>query len=419
MRRFAMLALTACGAPAAPPVVSATAPAGSAASCALSAPRRTRVHLAFQQWLGRIGDRSWLIAERDNQHVLVALGDDGALAITPLPGTVEDKLAIAIDGTHLWFDRDAPGIGHNEVLFDIDLATSHPVIGPGEPLATKTLDGTSSFGISAQRMAAYSFAGSPPGPGFQMFDREHHVPLGTTAYTIYGLDEPPIRCVRDHCVAVTRPDSQGRSFSAQALAPDGTITIAPISSEHIESYVLVPDGDRTRVVWDGFDRVGLFARTLDASGQPTGSEVALLGSRARDVQLVPGPRPALAFRDDAGWVIATLAPHATSLAPAQRIGMPKATFLTIAQTTDGALAMAFTTDVSIDTVVPASKASAVFVPIGGGATAPIDVLFGEHRIGWAPFPLVAPGYAAALVLAQGDGEPDGELVILRAPCVTP
>jgi len=64
-----------------------------------------------------------------------------------------------------------------------------------------------------------------------------------------------------------------------------------------------------------------------------------------------------------------------------------------------------------------ATASAVFVPTDGPPAPPIDLVLGEGDGGWTPFPLVAPGYAAAL-LVEPDGIPDGDgrLVILRVPC---
>jgi hypothetical protein len=117
-----------------------------------------------------------------------------------------------------------------------------------------------------------------------------------------------------------------------------------------------------------------------------------------------------------GWHVAALSTDRRSLEPPQLIGVPKASFLTIAATGDGMLATAFTTDVPVDTVVPPTVASAVYLPASGAAEPPIDVMFGARRVGFAPFPLVAPGYAAVLVIKQGTYDPDGELVVLRTPC---
>ena len=385
-------------------------------TCALATPRRTPVKdLRFEQWLGRVGDRSWVLGERDHHHVLVTLGNDGALAITPLPGESGDKFTAIVDGTHLWFDREVRDPDHEE-LFDIELSEARPTIPKPQTLVGKTLGGTNAFGMNGKLLLAYSFARFAGGPGFQLLDRQKHAPIATLQYPMFGIDDPPIRCVTA-CFAVTRPDQPGRSLAAQVFPPDGTQTTAPLTEdEQVVDVKLVPLGERTLVVWDGFARNGLFARMVDANGHAAGDEFTLHPGHALNVEIAPGPRTALAYRDARGWALAKLAQDSHGLEAEQRIGFPQASFVTVAQTTDGTLVMAFTSGISVDTLVPPTTASAVFLPATGTAAAPIDMMFGERRFSWVPFPLVAPGFAGALVIEQGYSASNGKLVMLRQPC---
>jgi hypothetical protein len=65
------------------------------------------------------------------------------------------------------------------------------------------------------------------------------------------------------------------------------------------------------------------------------------------------------------------------------------------------------------------SAHAVFVRDGDGpeAVVPIASASGDGRGGIGAFPLVAPGYAAVLVVPQGpEAGAGGELIVLRRPC---
>jgi hypothetical protein len=80
-------------------------------------------------------------------------------------------------------------------------------------------------------------------------------------------------------------------------------------------------------------------------------------------------------------------------------------------------AVGFDTSVSYHgEAIKPSTAHAVFVPDGDAPERPIDILGSAKRYSFTAFPLIAPGYAAALVISQNEEPETGELVLLRTPC---
>jgi len=410
---FGLIALVACGGPIKPTPIAAHAVAGSIASCELATPRRTNVKLRLHAWLGVVGDRSWLMVERGKDRLeLVTLGGDGRLAETELPIKRPNNVWLHVDGSHLWLEA-----GHGPyTYYDVDLASATPTVRVDPTVEPRALGGASSFTIDTTRVLFYSFGAAPPGPGFELWDREHGKTLALVPQTLIGLDEPEKRCVRDHCFAVpVLGDGPERRLTAFRFAADGALSKLQLADDHLAKVVLVPDGDRTHVVWTSYSRPGLFERTLDDTGDPIDSEV-MLSPVASDPELVSGDPVQLAFTGDGRrWHMATLAPDGRSFAHDTALPLG-GYFVTAAPSRDGLLALGFDSDTSIDTAVPPTKAAAVFVPSGGEPGRPIDVMFGEKHTSWVPFPLVSPGYAAVLLVLEGYGDPDGELVILREPC---
>ncbi len=427
-----LIALVACGASTQPAPIAANAVAGSIASCALTTPRRTKVKLRLHAWLGMVGDRSWLMVERGEDRLeLVTLGGDGRLAETVLPIKRPANVWLHVDGSHLWLETGSGPYTY----YDVDLASATPTVRVDPTVEARALNGASSFTIDATRVLFYSFGAGPPGPGFELWDREHGKTLALVPQTLIGLDEPEKRCVRDHCFAVpVLGDGPERRLTAFRFAPDGALSKLQLADDHLDKVVLVPDGDRTHVVWTSFSRPGLFERTLDDTGDPIDSEV-MLSPVASGPELVTGDPLQLAFTGEGRhWHVATLAPDGRSFAHDTALPLG-GYFVTAAPTRDGLLALGFDSDASPDMAVPPTKAAAVFVPAGGDPDRPIDgrnslpagsaaagqrgvidVMFGEKHASWVPFPLVSPGYAAVLLVKVGYADTAGELVMLREPC---
>ena len=406
------LALAACSAPPAPPLASSV-PTTGMRSCPLPEPRRSPAKVALRKWLGGIGDRSWVIIARGDQPALAGLSPDGSLAIVDLPLTRDQMFEHAIDGSRLWLMVGEPGLGvGEEVLYAIDLAGPTPRIRRVEALAAKTIAGANSFAIGETRALFFTFAAQG---GFQLWDRTKHVPLLTEKQTVVGLDAPPMRCIRDRCFAATVVgDGPTRRLTSIRFA-DTKIERQELATDHLGEHLLVHDRERTIVLWDSYSRTGLFARTLDAEGRPLDEEVTLVASRANDTQALHGGY--LAFRTDEDWMLAQVSPDYRKVKRTVALGIPKASWLASAKTVDGALLVGFTTAVSYHGEdIPPSTALAVYVGEGDAPDRPIDVMGPEKRYGFTAFPLVAPGYAAALVISQNDEPERGELVLLRTPC---
>ena len=61
-------------------------------SCALAEPRRSPAKVALRKWLGKIGDRSWVLVSRGDRFALAGLGAGGALVLVDLPAKREDHV---------------------------------------------------------------------------------------------------------------------------------------------------------------------------------------------------------------------------------------------------------------------------------------------------------------------------------------
>jgi hypothetical protein len=408
-----VLLMIGCGAPPiAPAPLESRVVAPPLQSCALPAPRRTPVTLAFDRWIGTVGDRSWLIALQGDDYVLVTLDDRGAIATTRLPTNRNGGPAftLAIAGTQLWvalFDDT------RETFLVYDLTTAHP-IAREVAIAGRTIDGRSELAISASR--ALFHATRAGAPVFELIDRQRSASLATAPYETIGFEAPWMRCTGDRCFAVDLVHdaaARRRVVTSFRFAPDGTVTREPLVDIDASSYSAIADADRTRVAWTSWERPGALVATLDATGHVLSVDNVLQSAHVDELQLLPTVPPSLAYGDASGWRTIALDTHAPRSISLQ---LPETEHLAAVHTADGLLAVAYTSEVTIDSAAVASKLFATFVPNEGRAEPAVDLLFGTHRTSWTAVPLVAPGYAAALALEEGYGPAEGELIMLRAPC---
>jgi hypothetical protein len=389
-------------------------------SCALPAPRRSPVELVFYQWIGTVAGRSWLIAKQGfdkdgDDTVLVTLDDAGALAITALPahdrpGAPWFTVATVV-GNQLWLPLTGD---HGDTTYVYDLTSAHPV-GHEVVIAGRTNPGPSELAVSATRALFQTTQNGSP--MLELIDRRRDRLLATTSYAKLGFDPAWMRCLGDECFALDlASDATGRLLTSFRFAADGTVTRETLDLGNIESFSAVADGDRTRVTWtsSSLDRPGVFARTLDASGHARAPAITLRASHVDWMYLLSTAPPTFAYADAAGWHSAAIGEHGAE--PPRSMGLPKTEHLAVAPTPDGLAVTGYNSQVAIDSSVPPSQLFATFVPNDGRPEPPIDLLFGVRHSSWVAFPLVAPGYVAALTLQAGYGPIEGELITLRVPC---
>jgi hypothetical protein len=414
-----------CG-PAAPhqtiekPIGNHAAPVAAVRTCALGSPRRTPVAMGLRKYLGRIGDRSWVLAE-DRDHVaLLTLDDAGALAKSELPIGGDRISTPAIDGNDLWIDSDEQGLGtDDQVLFHVELHGATATVGAPERLRGSPLAGASSFAVGPHRALFFTFAAHQ---GFGLWDRDHHVAVGALVpLATAELDPPDMRCVADRCFAVAIPgDGPTRRLTVFRFDPaTGAADSEALAADHLASHLVIPSGERTIVVWTSFSRSGMFARVLDATARPIGPEV-MLANDGRDPQLVDRETARFAFRDDQGWQIAQLAPDASHFASTARIGFENILFVESARTADGVLSAAISSSTEYDGGIHAWHAStdARFVRDDGTVEPVINVMrkAGGGMGGFAGVPLATPTHAAVISLPGDRDDGPGELTLLREPC---
>src|SRR5688500_1732593 len=121
MRWMVLATLTACWTGQSPTII-APSPAATVAvrACAVELPYRARQELVMRRWLGRIGDRSWLVAESGKRLALVMLRGDQLAAIElPFDALRADYVA----GTRLWLAGTQDG---RTILAELDLAAALP-----------------------------------------------------------------------------------------------------------------------------------------------------------------------------------------------------------------------------------------------------------------------------------------------------
>lgn len=413
------VALAACGpAPAPAPHLASHGPTRSTMSCALASPRRSSADVTLARWLGRVGDRSWALVVHRERYALAGLTADGALALIDLPARVhDDTLDLAVDGARLWLVVGAPGLDlGDEVLYALDLDRAAPQPARVAALTAKTIPGATTFAVGAARALFFTFAG---GARLELWDRPRGAPLITEAIATTGLDAPRVRCVDARCFA-TIADGDGPPRRLTALRfTDAGVERTRLADDHLGEHHLVAVGGYTVVLWDSFSRPGVFARTLDTTGAPVDDEVTLVATTARDARPVPGgpvPGGYLAYRAD-DWRLARTSDDYRRVLHTVPLGLPRAEWLEAATTTDGVLAIGFSTDVAYHgESLPPTTAHAVFVPHSGVVEPAVELLGGARRESYVALPLVTPGYAAALVISQDTQPADGELVLLRTPC---
>lgn len=387
-------------------------------TCAVELPYRETQRLVVRRWLGRIGDRSWLVGESSKQLVLVALSGS-RLVTTKLP--FESLRADYVAGTKLWL---AGTTDARTLLVELDLSLALPRASAIEwdASALATVD---ALAVSDDRVLLGER--DPVDHKFQLYDRAGKR-LGPVVTMRSG--EPSaakLRCTGERCFAVgIEGDGRSRRGFVLRFAPDGATENELLAHDRVADLQTTGFGDRTVVVWTALDRSGLFARSIDAYGRLVGGRVALEGLPAAPLvfELLPASPPRVAVRDIYDrWNLGTIDVDARRVEDVRPLPLSETSF-TGAVTRDGIAGAGFTNRVDYRVGVHGftAHATAVFVPLLGDAEPAIEVLpatQGEGRGGIAAYPLVAPGYAGVLVVPQGYEAADGgELVMLRTPCAS-
>lgn len=380
-------------------------------TCAIEPPIRTPQQLQLTQWLGRIGDRSWILAKHGQQLQLVGLDDRIDIPI-------ESLRAEYVAGTHLWL----AGPQHaGFALVDVDLD------GPraAEPLELADiapLTTIDALAISPERML---LAERGSKVSLQLFDRAHHK-LGPV--TQINTDErlvPDLRCTGDRCFAVgIEGEAPMRRLYVERFAP-GAVEHDVLTEDHVANHQVVQSGDRTVVIWTTLDMRGLFMRVLDSAGRPLTRRARIAGLSVIPMgfEVLPAAPPRIAIRDRNGtWSVGTLDVGGNRLDEVRALPLPKRTWFAGAVMPEGVLGVGFSSDITFEAWGHnwTSSATAIFVPSTRDAEPPIEVLphaTGVGRGGMAAFPLIAPGRAGVLVLPQAfEMTEGGELLELRRPC---
>ena len=401
------------------PSIRAPSPAIATAvrACAVELPYRAPQQLVMRRWLGRIGERSWLVAESGKQLVLVSLRGD-RLAAIDLP--FESLRADYVAGTKLWLAGTQHG---RTILAELDLAAAAPRVAATE-WDSSALAAIDALAVSDDRVLLAER--DPVDHRFQLYDRSGKK-LGPVV-TMRSASTTPakLRCTGERCFGVgIEGDERSRRAFVLRFAPDGATENELLASDRVANLQTATFGERTLVVWTALDRSGLFARSLDPMGRPIGGRVAFAGLPAAPLvfELLPASPPRAAIRDIYDrWSLATLDIDSRRADDIRELPLAETSFAG-AVTADGVAGAGFSNRIDYSRVGVhgfTSHATAVFVPVHGDAEPAIEVLpefAGEGRGGMAAFPLVAPGHAGVLVLPQGYEAADGgELVVLRAPC---
>lgn len=370
------------------------------------------------RWLGTVGARSWVIAQREGAAVLVWL--DGARPRELGLGLAAAALGpYAIVDTELWIAIRA---GDRYELARIELADAAPQLQRG----VGTFDGTRTGGVTAMAigLSRVLVASTYPAIQLQLFDRASGKPIGDTVRVESDeLEAPALRCTGDDCFAVgAQGHGRDRRLFVERFDARGAHEHKVLADDHAGNMKVVTRGDRTTVLWLSHRRSGLFARTLDRRGVPGAAAANVAGAgEPMKFEVVTGPRPHVAVQwRDRSWRVGML--EAGKLAEPVELGMDTAYWMNGALASDGLLVTGFTTTVEYVDGYHAwwAQASAAFIPTRSDPEAPLEVqprTGGDGRGGLGAFPLVAPGAAAILLAPSGPEATDGgTLVVLRGPC---
>jgi hypothetical protein len=408
-----LLALAACG-PAAPSADPPPAPAPPPVvrSCPATAPPHP-VEFQPRHLLGEHDGVTWASGDTPHGPALAHLGPDG-LALTPVRFDVQ---AGALADGHVWLYGAARWLA-------VDVRDpARPVPGAVVELPVAA-DPPRAFAVGAGR--ALALLGHEPPFRRVLLDAATGaevapaVPLSAAFRPVRGF------CGADGCavVGLDRVDDElTHHLVVLRVRPDGAHEQEPLADDFTHQVQAARHGEHLLVAWLG--EHGPRLRALDGAGRPLAASVPVPWDSSREIRQThlfhAGDAVALAVGDTDGWSVALVGPHGN---PGPLRPLPGATrpHLAAAPLADGLAWTAVGDDVERDQPGAGvllddgqTEVLAGFLPTADAPPPPTRFtadLDGDR----APFLLVRPAAAAALVPARADA---ATLLPLRATCPPP
>jgi hypothetical protein len=410
------------------PIPTALPLAPVVSSCAVNPPQRQPIDLREVEWIGRAGDRTWVLAKSGTHRVLLRLTEEKFEPFV-LPDAFNTGFVSVHTREHfLWVLRtgaDKPISGPAWVLVDVG-DPDKPRMSRIELLDPLPSDEPNLFALWNDR--ALFFVGSPG--ELAMWNLSTRTSLGGRVKPdAKAPDSPLLHCSESTCLSIMAEGADDkRRMVIRRIGKNGAETNEDVGPGVVAESMNFLWNDRIVTSWSRFDAKGLWARQIDAkSGEFNGATYSL-GGIEPDIQ---DPQPIgsrngffLAWQAArVGWRIGKL--DDDGIAVTDVLTLPASgSFLSAATTDDGIVAAIYSAgqDEERGGNEWYSSVRALFVPFGKTPTgsdvvALVDDEHGPGHGGFAGYAMGAPNAAAVLVTPQGNAQGDSFVMMLRKRCV--
>lgn len=421
--------LIACGAipvrPAPVPSVLPLAPIVS--SCVVNPRQRQTIDVREVEWVGRAGDRTWMLAKSGTDRVLLRLTNEKVEPFV-LPDAFDTGfVSVHVRDHFLWVLRtgaDKPISGPAWVLVDVR-NPDKPQMSRIELLDPVPADEPNQFALWTDRALFYLGA---PGE-FAMWNLSTRLPVGGRIKPeAKASDAPWLHCSESRCLSIMPEGLEDkRHMVMRRIDKNGKESSEDVGPGVVAESMNFLWNDRILTAWSRFDAKGLWARQIDAkTGEFNGATYALTGVEPdiQDPQAI-GSRNGLLLAWQAarvGWRMGKLDEDGIAVTDAFTLPAP-GSFLSAATTDDGIVAAIYSAgqDEERGGNEWYSSVRALFIPFGKTPTESdvVTLINDEHghgHGGFGGYALAAPNTAAVLVTPRGNAQGESFVTMLRKPC---
>ncbi len=396
-------------------------------SCAVQSPRQQVVDVREVAWVGRAGDRTWVLAKSGAHRVLLRLVDDKVEPFV-LPEAFSTGFVSAHAQEHfIWVLRTGEGkpmSGPAWVLVDVR-DPEKPKVGRIELLAPVPADAPNRFAVWNER--ALFFLGSPG--KLSLWNLDKRIPVGGQIKPdTKATDVPWLHCSASHCLSIFAEGHEDkRHITLRRIDTHGKETAEEIGPGTVGEVVTFRWKDHIYAAWSRFDDKGLWARQIDAQAGTFNGAVYTISGVEADIQdpvaIQSRQGPFLAWQAArVGWRMGKL--DEDGITVNEVISLPaKGSFLSGTSTDDGIIAAVYSSGQDEERGGKEWYASvrALFVPFGktpaeGDVVTLINEERGHGQGGFSAYALAAPNAAAVLATPVGSALGDPIVMLLRKPC---
>jgi len=409
------------------PVPTALPIAPAMSSCAVNAGQRQPIDVREVDWIGRAGDRTWVVAKSGTHRVLLRLTGEKVEPFV-LPDAFDTGFVSAYTREHfLWVLRtgaDKPISGPAWVLVDIR-DPDKPKMGRIELLDPVPTDEPNRFALWTDR-ALFSLGSRGE---LVLWNLSTRLAVGGRIKPdVNAKDSPWLHCSEATCLSIMPEGIENkRHMVIRRIDKKGAETHEDVGPGIVAEGMNFLWNDRIVSAWSRFDAKGLWARQIDAKSGGLSGATYMLSGIEPDIQDPQAIRSRngifLAWQAaQVGWRMGKLDDDGIAVTDVVTLPAP-GSFLSAATTDDGIITSIYSAgqDEERGGNEWYSSVRALFIPFGKTPTQSdvVTLVNDEHgrgHGGFAGIALAAPNAAAVLVTPQGNAQGDSFVMMLRKPC---